>query len=45
MVAEVADVGQLSSYPVSDGVTVDLDLVEVRRHLIQSGRCGRGPCR
>ena len=26
MVAKVADVGQLSSYPVSDGVTVDLDL-------------------
>jgi len=28
--------------PVPDRVTVDLDLVDLRRHLIQSGRCGRG---
>jgi hypothetical protein len=30
-----------AGYPVPDGVTVDLDLVDLRRHLIQSGRCGR----
>ena len=31
-----------AGYAVPDGVTVDLDLVDLRRHLIQSGRCGRG---
>jgi hypothetical protein len=31
-----------AGYPVPDGVTVDLDLVDLRRHLIQSGRCGHG---
>jgi len=31
-----------AGYAVPDGVTVDLDLVEVRPHLIRSGRCGRG---
>src|SRR2546430_1920567 len=30
---------------VPDGATVDLDLVELYRHLIQSGRCGRRSCR
>ena len=31
-----------AGYPVPDGVTIDLDLVDLRRHLIRSGRCGRG---
>jgi hypothetical protein len=31
-----------AGYPVPDRATVDLDLVKLHRHLIQSGRCGRG---
>jgi hypothetical protein len=30
-----------SGYSVPDRTTVDLDLVKLQRHLIQSGRCGR----
>jgi hypothetical protein len=26
--------------PISHGAAVDLDLVKIRRHLTQSGRCG-----
>jgi hypothetical protein len=31
-----------AGYPVRDGVTIHLDLVDLHRHLIQSGRCGCG---
>ena len=31
-----------AAYPVPDRAIVDFDLVDLRRHLIQSGRCGRG---
>ena len=34
-----------AGYPVPDGVTIDLDLMDLRGHLIQSGRCGFGCCR
>jgi hypothetical protein len=29
-----------AGYPVPDRVIIDLDLVDLRRHLIRSGRCG-----
>jgi hypothetical protein len=31
-----------AAYPVPDRAIVDFDLVDLRCHLIQSGRCGRG---
>jgi hypothetical protein len=34
-----------AGYSVPDGTTVDFDLVDLYRHLIQSGRCGRRSCR
>jgi hypothetical protein len=33
-----------AAYSAPNGATVDLDLVELYRDLIQSGRCGRRPC-
>jgi hypothetical protein len=33
-----------AGYSVPDGATVDLDLVELYRHLIQSGRCDCRSC-
>jgi hypothetical protein len=33
-----------AGYSVPDGATVDLDLVELHRHLTQSGRCSRLSC-